>query len=110
MRHVQLPIATVSLGPRPFPLRHGTLQVVERVGGIADGSLDWEIVLHTVDLEPVAHASHPFTLDVVTGADEDGRLTTSTMTGAALLVRSVEQTLVFRGDGDLAGFDRALLG
>lgn len=110
VRHVQLVIAEVALGPRPLPLRHGTLQVVERVGGSADGSLDWEVVLHTIDHEPVAHASHPLSLQVIVGADEDGRLLTAPMDGAAILVRGLEQALVFRGNGPLGGFDMALLG
>lgn len=109
MRHVQLTIATISLGPRPLPLRHGTLQVVERAGGIADGSLDWEIVVHTIEREPVAHASHPFELDVITGVDDDGRLVTDRYRGNALLVRAIEHSLVFRGDGELHGFDAHLL-
>ncbi|MFN8052951.1 MAG: hypothetical protein U0Q22_16010 [Acidimicrobiales bacterium] len=105
MRHVQLTIANIALGPRPLPLRHGTLQVVER-----DGQVDWEIVLHTIETEPVARAVHPLTIEVVTGANDDGRLTFDVFTGDAILVRTVENSVVFRGNGDLTGFDPAMLG
>ena len=106
MRHVQLVIANISIGPRPLPLRHGTLQVVERDAG----ALDWEIVLHTIEFEPVANAVHALELAVITGADDAGRLTVGDLTGEAILVRGVEHSIVFRGHGELAGFDRSLLG
>lgn len=109
MRHVQLTVATISLGPRALPLRHGTLQVVERIGGIADGSLDWEVVLHTIDHEPVANDVHPLTMSVITGADENGRLVQHDLGGAAMFVRNVDRTVVFRGNGPLDGFDTAFL-
>lgn len=104
MRHVQLIVANVALGPRPLPLRHGTLQVVER-----DDRLDWELVLHTIEFEPVANAVHPLTIAALTGADDQGRLLTTDLTGEALFVRGVEHSLVFRGDGTLNGFDSDLL-
>lgn len=109
MRHVQLTVATIRIGPRPLPLRHGTLQVVERSGGADDGSLDWEIVLHTIEPEPIAHAVHPLAMRVIAGADNEGRLTTADLTGAAMFVRGVEHTVVFRGAGALSGFDPTLL-
>lgn len=109
MRHVQLVVVTAAIGTRPLPLRHGTLQIVERTGGAADGSLDWELVLHTIDVEPVDNAVHELHMEVVTGAAASGALTTAELQGAALHVRSVDRGLVFRGDGPLRGFDRALL-
>lgn len=109
MRHVQLPVATIQIGQRPLPLRHGTLQVVERVGGSADGSLDWEIVLHTIEPEPIANNVHPLTMRVITGADDEGRLVTTDLVGDAIFVRGVELTVVFRGNSALAGFDPGLL-
>lgn len=116
MRHVQLVIAHATIGPRPasrpLPLRHGTLQVVERSGGAADGSLDWEVVLHTIEVEPLANAVHDLDLTLLVGADDDG-LVSGRATGRAVLVRAVDHTLVLRGDGPLdaeADFDlRALL-
>ena len=105
MRHVQLTVATVALGPRDLPLRHGTLQVVERDAG----PLDWELVLHTIEFEPVANAVHPLTIVAITGADDHGRLITSDVEGEALLVRGVEHSVVFRGHSDRRGFDRGLL-
>jgi len=110
MRHVQLVVATAAIGPRPLPLRHGTLQVVERVGGVADGSLDWEVVLHTLEQEPVANDVHGLDLDVIVAVDDDGRLVTAHLTGPAMHVRTVERGVVFRGAGPLVGFDLDLLG
>lgn len=111
MRHAQLHVATISLGPRPLPLRHGTLQVVDRSDdGDVGASLDWELVLHTIDVEPVAHGAHPLAFDVISGTDDDGRLVTSPVAGTALLVRAVEHALVFRGGSDLDGFDAGWLG
>ena len=104
MRHVQQIIATIALGPRPLPLRHGTVQIVER-----DDHIDWEIVLHTIEAEPIARAVHPLSLEVITGADDEGRLTISAYAGDAILVRTVDNTIVFRGEGTLAGFDPAHL-
>lgn len=104
MRHVQLVVATAMIETRPLPLRHGTLQVVDR-----HGALDWEVVLHTVEYEPVANDLHPLRLDVITGLDADGRLGTAELRGTAALVRAIEHTVVFRGDGDLVGFDTDLL-
>lgn len=109
MRHVQLVVATASITERPLPLRHGTVQIVERSGGAADGSLDWEVVLHTIEPEPVANASHRLRLDAITGVDRSGQLTSAALTGDAVLVRSVELALVFRGNGPLDGFDPELL-
>lgn len=109
MRHVQLVVANAAIEKRPLPLRHGTVQIVERSGGAADGSIDWEVVLHTIDPEPVANASHRLHLDLITGVDGDGRLTTATLSGDAVLVRAVELALVFRGNGPLDGFDPELL-
>ena len=100
MRHVQQIIATIALGPRPLPLRHGTLQIVER-----DDHLDWEVVLHTIEVEPVASAVHPLSIEVITGADDNGRLTVGNYAGAAIVVRTVDNTIVFRGEGTLVGFD-----
>lgn len=106
MRHAQLHVATISLGPRSLPLRHGTLQVVDRSDdGESSGRLDWELVLHTIEVEPVGHGAHPLTFEVISGADDDGRLVTAPVVGTALLVRAVEHVLVFRGGSDLDGFD-----
>lgn len=103
MRHVQLHIADIALGPRPLPLRHATVQVVER-----DGAIDWELVLHTIEVEPVATGIHPFEFRAITGASDDGQLHFTALSGDAAVVRNVDTTLVLRGAGDLIGFDESL--
>lgn len=111
MRHAQLHVATITLGPRPLPLRHGTLQVVDRGDDVETGGrLDWELVLHTIDVEPVAPGVHPLSFDLISGTDRSGRLSTSPISGTAVLVRAVEHALVFRGGSELDGFDERWLG
>lgn len=100
MRHVQFHIADIELGPRPLPLKYGTVQIVER-----DDVIDWEIVLHTIESEPVAQAIHPLAFRAITGANDSGTLTFSHFHGEAALVRWVETTLVFRGAGLLSGLE-----
>lgn len=100
MRHVQFHIADIELGPRSLPLKYGTVQIVER-----DDVIDWEIVLHTIEVEPVAQAIHPLAFRAITGADDAGTLTFSHFRGEAALVRWVDTTLVFRGAGLLSGFE-----
>lgn len=104
MRHVQLHVAALFIGLRTLPLRHGTLQVVER-----DDHLDWELVLHTIEPEPVARSVHPLRMEVITGVRPGGTLSVDDLRGDAILVRTVENTIVFRGEGELVGFDRELL-
>lgn len=103
MRHVQFHLADVALGPRDLPLRYGTIQIVER-----HGALDWELVLHTVEPEPVARAVHPLRFRAIAGANDLGALEFVHMSGDAILVRWVNTTLVFRGAGELSGFDDSM--
>lgn len=106
VRHVQLTIADLSIGSRRLPLLHGTLVVVERP---EDNTLDWEVVVQTIEQEPIAHAEHDLTLNVITLVDIDRGLQLTEHNGRAIVVRSPDRTIVFRGDGHLDGFDPALL-
>ncbi|MCB1283826.1 MAG: hypothetical protein M9952_03340 [Microthrixaceae bacterium] len=105
MRHAQFHIADIQLGTRSLPLRYGTLQVVDR-----EGTIDWELVLHTIDPEPVAQAIHLLAFRSITGVEESGALTLTPMQGEAALVRWVDNSLVFRGAGLLDGFDESQFG
>ena len=105
MQHVQLHLAALRIGDRDLPVRHGTLMVVQR----AECSWpDWEIVVHTLDEEPIAAGAHQATFTAVTGADPDG-LRLTEMHGSVFLVRRVAHAIVLRGDSALAGFDPDLL-
>ena len=106
MLHATFQIHTLHLGPRSIPLRMASLLVVARAESAA---LDWEVVAQTIDREPVANQPHPLSMSCLTGADDDGRLTATTYDGEAILVRAVDDALVFRGVGTLKGFDLALL-
>jgi hypothetical protein len=79
-----------------------TLTVVARA---ESPSLDWEVVAHTVEREPVANAAHPLTMLAITGASPDGLLDVERLDGEGILVRAVDSALVFRGNGPLEGFD-----
>jgi len=106
MLHANFHIHTLTLGPRPIPLRMATLLVVARAESAA---LDWEVVAHTVEREPVANAAHPLAMSCITGADGGGALEFTRYDGDAILVRAVDNALVFRGIGVLNGFDLATL-
>lgn len=84
--------------------------MVDRTDDGDVGALDWELVLHTIDVEPVAPGVHPLAFDLISGTDRSGRLTTAPAAGTALLVRAVDHALVFRGGSELEGFDPRWLG
>ena len=106
MRHVQLHLATLGIGARDLPLRYGTVTVVRRSN---TDDLDWEVVAHTVNEEPIAAATHELTIAVFDEPDAEGWLTTVSFTGSAALVRRVEHVVVFRGSGALPGFEDRFL-
>jgi len=103
MRHASRIIERLAIGPRDLPLVHATLMVVGRDGP----TLDWEVVANTIESEPVAHDRHDLVLRVLDGVTDHGRLVMATFSGTAVLVRTVDRTMVFRGDGPLDGFDPA---
>lgn len=102
MMHAQLTLATLRVAGRNLALRHADLVVVARA---ESAQLDWEVVAQTARIELVGRSTHRLELGAVTGVDQDGCLLITELSGAAFLVRSVEDSLVFRGTGDLAGFD-----
>ena len=106
MRHVQLHLADLSIGPRDLPLRYATITVVQRENSDVP---DWEIVAHTVQVEPIAAATHTLSMTAIVGADDEGRLNYAAYEGTAAMVRRVDLAIVLRGVGTLAGFDERLL-
>ena len=74
--------------------------------------LDWEVVADST--APVTLDLHraELTMTAITGVDtsvdENGRLATASMSGPATVVRFVDSSVVFRGDGPLDGFDESL--
>ena len=106
MLHATYQLHSFELGARQLPLRIATLTVVARAESAA---LDWEVVAHTIEREPVAQAPHQIAMWSINGVDDDGRLELERFEGEAILVRAVDTALVFRGVGPLDGFDVASL-
>jgi hypothetical protein len=106
MLHRRYVLADLHVGDRRLTLRHGDVVIAARA---ESGSLDWEVVVHTLEPVDVARQVHELTLSCIVGADDDGSLLTETLTGPAFLVRAVDRALVFRGDGPLDGIDLAEL-
>ena len=106
MRHVQLVIHRLVVDDVEIPVRLATVVVVQRD---ESAQLDWEVVAEST--EPIGldlHRAH-LQMTVITGADADAVLAFAEVEGPAAVVRFVGTTVVFRGDGDLEGFDPALL-
>ncbi len=92
MRHRRFGIDEVSISDRPLSTRRGDLVVAERDGAT---HLDWELV--SMSTEPTDIERSPYRL-VMSGPE--GRFS-----GSAVLVRSDGLTHVFRGAGELEGFE-----
>jgi len=109
--HTSLLVERLTLGDRDLPLDHASVVVVARAEST---ELDWEVVAHTREPEPVARGTHGVGLRCVIAVAEeenptDLRLEAVDLRGPAFLVRSIERTLVLRGTGPLDGFDLGLL-
>ena len=93
MRHVRFDVADLALEGVPVVLKACYLLVAEQ--DEAD-QLQWECLAYALD--PATLPQAPYRLEVRT---LDGR----TLSGEAVLVRSVEGAHVLRGDGPLAGLE-----
>jgi hypothetical protein len=108
MLHSRFVIADLLVGGARIDIRHGGLIVATRA---ESSQLDWEVVIQSIGDASVKPGKHRLQLGCIRGADDDdGRLTTTTFSGIALLVRTVGEALVFRGAGPLDGFENAMLG
>ncbi len=92
MRHRQYYVDRLELSGRDLPLVGGDLMVVSRA---EQTNLDWELIVRTRESEHVDPA--PYRL-LISGPE-------GSFTGPAILVRSDGRSHVFRGAGDLGGFD-----
>jgi hypothetical protein len=76
--------------------------------GVA-ASLDWEVVAEaTAEVETELGRAR-LDLVVISGADEHGNIEFSEVRGDAVVVRYLDRSVVWRGDGPLEGFDDAWL-
>ncbi len=87
-------------------VRHGTVVVASR-GDHND--LDWEAVIDAADDPAVELGRNELQLTVIVGVDDAGSVELAELSGEAQVVRYVQSTVVWRGDGALTGFDRGRL-
>lgn len=106
MRHARLIIHRLQVDHDEVAVSLATLMVVRR-----EATTDpcWEVVATTIgSIEP--HLTSNFLrLVVVSGTDEAGTPVLSELAGPAVVVRFVEGTVVWRGDGALSGFEDSWL-
>ncbi len=97
VQHRQFYIERLTASGRDLPLVGGDLMVVRYP---ENPNLDWELIVKTSSGEPLEQA--PYQL-LISGPEGN-------FTGDAVLVRSDGTAHVFRGAGDLGGFDESDFG
>ena len=106
MRHARLIIHRLEVDHDEVTVSLATLMAVRRE---ATTDLDWEVVAKTVGATEPQLTSNDLRLVVVSGADESGAPVLSELAGPAVVVRYVDDTVVWRGDGALCGFEESWL-
>jgi hypothetical protein len=106
VRHTKLIVHQLHVDDDEVAVSLATLMAVRRE---ATPALDWEVVAKTVGATEPRLTSNLLRLVVVSGADESGAPTLSELAGPAVVVRYVEDVVVWRGDGALLGFEDAWL-
>lgn len=102
MEHARLLVHRCVVDGSEVPVRLATLVVVRRE---EHGALDWEVVAETArDARPEL-GRNELALTVVSGAGDTGAVELSELCGEAQVVRYVDRSVVWRGDGPLLGFD-----
>lgn len=91
MRHARFDVATLAIEQVPVVLKAAYLLVAEQEG--ADG-LQWECLAYALDTAPIPKGRY-----LVQVTTLDGRA----ISGAAVLVRSIDGAHVLRGDGPIEG-------
>ena len=92
MQHARFTLATLEVSDTGVPLLVGDLVVVRHDG---TDDLDWELVATTLPVDPYPLEPHRLAMELL----GDGRI----LRGDAVVVRSQEQSHVFRGVGPLDG-------
>lgn len=104
MEHARLLVHRCLVDDVEVRVRLATLVVVRREG---QDALDWEVVAETVDDIAPELGRNDLGLTVVTGVDAQGAVELAELRGEAQVVRFVERSVVWRGDGPLLGFEDA---
>ncbi|MEZ5238560.1 MAG: hypothetical protein R2716_06285 [Microthrixaceae bacterium] len=107
MLHARLTIHRLEVDGTETSVALATLMAVRRD---SSPDLQWEVVAQTLGAEPPVLGTNELGLVVVSGADAQGVPLLSQLCGRAVVVRYVDSTVVWRGDGPLAGFDETWLG
>lgn len=106
VRHAKLILHRLRVDGTDTDVSLGTLVAVSREGR---ADLDWEVVAQTVGASEPQLGSVDLSLVVVSGADDAGAPELTELSGRAVVVRYVDSTVVWRGDGPLTGFEDAWL-
>ena len=90
-------LSHVDIDGVPVEFDYGDVYVVVREGEAGPGPTDWEAQLRTEQYQPMLLARHELALTAPDG---------SCLRGAAIVRFSDGHRHLFRGDDDLAGFER----
>ena len=90
-------LSHVDIDGVPVEFDYGDVYVVVREGDAGPGPTDWEAQLRTEQYQPMLLARHELALTAPDG---------SCLRGAAIVRFSDGHRHLFRGDDDLAGFER----
>ena len=92
MRHARFDVAHLAVEGIDLPLKAAYLLVAERPEQV---ELDWELLAFALDPSPLVQQRYQVAISLL--------LDERTVTGPAILVRSVDGAHVLRGDGPLDG-------
>ena len=98
MNSTRFDVASLALEGVPVVLKAAYLLVVDRDGA---AEVEWECLAYALDTAPIAPGRYLVEIATLDGRD---------LSGAAILVRSVDGAHVLRGDGPLAGLGPRDLG
>jgi hypothetical protein len=96
MRTTRLLLGRLVINGEEVDTSYADVFVVVREGAEAPGPNDWEVTARSDDGLSLEPGQHQLQLEVLDG---------STLSGRALLRFSDGSRLLFRGDGNLAGFE-----
>ena len=96
VRSTRTLVERMTVGDDDVPVSYADLFVVVREGESGPGPNDWEVNLRTADVRHLTPGEHDLRFEAVDGSLHMGR---------ALLRYSDGSRHLFRGDGDLTGYD-----
>ena len=106
MLHRRFVVAEATIDGNPMRLRHGSLVIAARAEA---HHLDWEAMLQVLDPTPLDQGRYEVAMCCILDATPNGALNAAWLSGPMFVVRQVDDAIVLRGDGPVAGFDIAML-